>query len=77
MSQICLTCITDEHLRARLEGILQKATCSFCDKGPYSVSLEQLATTVEQVLRKCLQVADSSPVMYDDAGHYELEPGGG
>ena len=76
MSNICLKCIGDRHLRGILKCKIIILTCSYCEKQQSSVPLGQLAQSVDGFLQRFVQIGEDHPVFHGDSDKPDHEQEG-
>jgi hypothetical protein len=77
VKQVCLSCISDKHLRNIIRKIAKKVKCSYCDKNDgLGVAIDDLANAVDSYLRKYLRVGGDTPRLRDDSDSFDYEQEG-
>lgn len=73
--KICLQCIGDDALRARVSDQSRKVKCTYCKQARRGVGLDELAVAVDEPLRAYLQRGGSVPRFSEDSDtpYYEQE----
>jgi hypothetical protein len=75
MPDICLECIEDSALRDLLQSHSHQVRCKYCGQSGRGVSIEELASVVDEPLRQCLRQGGEVQhfTIESDSPHYEQE----